>query len=177
MAEPTTAASTPSPTAPRPGGKQALLEAAQEVVRKQAEDRKAELEAKRRARSRISPIVAAGSAIMLVVVAYVAVERPTWIYPHPLIVESAEVQEASLRIGMASAVQRIEKFRQTRQRLPRTLSETGGALHGIRYERTDSLTYTLRGTSGAATLTFQSTDSLKAFVGGSFEVITRRTGR
>src|SRR5688500_1394919 len=124
MAEPTTAASTPSPMAPRPGGKQALLEAAQDVVRKQAEDRKAELEAERRARSRIAPIVAAGSAIILVVLAYVAVERPAWVFPKPAAVESAEVQEASLRIGMASAAQRIEKFRRERRRLPRTLAET-----------------------------------------------------
>ena len=78
---------------------------------------------------------------------------------------------------MAAAAQRIEKFRQTRSRLPRTLAETGGTLHGIRYERADSLTYTLRGTSGPVALTFRSTDSLKAFVGGSFEVIARRTGR
>ena len=177
MAEPTSAASTPSSAAPRQGGKQALLEAAQDVVRTQAEARKAELEAERRSRSRMSPIVAIGSAIILVVVAYAAVERPVWLFPPPPTVESAEVQEASLRIGMAAAAQRIEKFRQTRSRLPRTLAETGGTLHGIRYERADSLTYTLRGTSGPVALTFRSTDSLKAFVGGSFEVIARRTGR
>jgi hypothetical protein len=176
MPEPTTAASTP-PAAPRPGGKQALLEAAEQVVRKQAEDRKAELEAERRARSRVSPIVAVGTAVILVVVAYAAVERPTWLFPKPAAAESSDVQEAGLRIGMAAAAQRIEKFRQSHNRLPRTLAETGGALHGIRYERTDSLSYTLRGTSGPVALTFHSRDSLKTFVGGSFDVIARRTGR
>lgn len=177
MAEPTTTAPTPSPAAPRPAGKQALLEAAQEVVRKQAEQRRAELEAERRARSRISPIAAVGSAVILVIVAYVAVERPTWIFPKPPAVESAEVREASLRIGMASTAQRIEKFRQARRRLPRTLAETGGTLQGVRYERSDSLTYTLRGNAGEVALTFRSTDSLRTFVGGSFEVIARRSGR
>lgn len=177
MAEPTTAAQTPGPVAPKPGGKRALLEAAQEVVRRQAEQRKAELEAAQRERSRISPIIAVGSAIILVVVAYVAVERPTWLFPKPPVVESSEVREASLRIGMASAAQRIEKYRQTRHRLPRTLAETGGTLHGIRYERTDSLTYTLRGSSGPVALTLRSTDSLRTFVGSSFDVIGRRSGR
>lgn len=177
MAEPTTAGQTPSPAAPRLGGKQALLEAAQEVVRKQAADRKAELEAQRRAHSRTSPIVAVGSAIILVVVAYMAVERPTWIFPKPPAVESTEVREASLRIGLASTAQRIEKFRRARNRLPRTLAEMGSTLQGIRYQRTDSMTYTLRGTSRDVAVTFRSTDSLKAFVGGSFDVIARRTGR
>ena len=178
MAEPTTAGATPGPAAPRPGGKRALLEAAQNVVRTQAEARRAELDAERRARARISPIVAVGCAIILLVVAYAAVERPAWLFPPPPPVERAEVQEASLRIGMATAAQRIERFRRARSRLPRTLAETGGALHGIRYERTDSLTYTLRGSSGPVTLAFRSTDSLKTFVGGSFEVIAqRRTGR
>jgi hypothetical protein len=177
MAEPTTAGATPTPSAPPPGGKQALLEAAQEVVRKQAEDRKAELEAERRARSRISPLIAVGSAMILVIVAYMAVERPTWLFPKAPAPESAEVQEASLRIGMASAAQRIEKFRQTRKRLPRTLVETGSTFQNIRYERVDSLSYRLHGTRGSVALTYRSSDSLRTFVGGSFAVIARRSGR
>jgi hypothetical protein len=177
MAESTSSGATPGPAAPRPVGKQALLEAAQDVVRQQAEDRRAEQEAARRARGRISPIVAVGCAIILLVVAYAAVERPVWLFPPPLPVESAEVQEASLRIGMATAAQRIERFRRARSRLPRTLAESGGSLQGIRYERIDSLTYMLRGTRGPVTLAFRSTDSLKTFVGGSFEVIARRTRR
>ncbi len=177
MAEPRTAATPPGPASSRPGGKQALLEAAQEVVRHQAESRKAELEAERRAHARVSPVVAVGCAIILVIAAYVGVERPTWIFPKPPAAETAEVREASLRIGMASAAQRIDKFRRVRNRLPRTLAETGGTVPGVRYERIDSLTYTLRGNSGPVALTFRSTDSLKTFVGASFQVIARRAGR
>jgi hypothetical protein len=177
MAEPRAAATTPNqPTGPV-GGKQALLEAAQEVLRKQAADRAAELEAERQARNKVSPIVAVGCAVVLVVGAYVAVERPTWIFPKPPAVETVEIREASLRIGMVAAAQRIEKFRQTRNRLPRTLVETGGVLQGIRYERTGPQTYTLHGSSGPVALTLRSTDSLRTFVGGSFDVIARRTGR
>jgi hypothetical protein len=178
MAEPTTAgAASASPPSPPPGGKQALFEAAQEVLRKQADERRAQLEAERRARSRISPIVAVGCAIVLVLLAYVAVERPTWLFPKPPVPESAEVQEASLRIGMASVAQRVEKFRDTRKRLPRSLAETGGSLQGIKYERHDSLTYTIHGTHGPHALTLRSTDSLRTFLSGSFEVIARRSGR
>ena len=92
MAEPTSEGATPSPAVPRPGGKRALLEAAQDVVRTQAEARRAELDAERRARARISPIVAVGCAIILLVVAYAAVERPSWLFPPPPPVERAEVQ-------------------------------------------------------------------------------------
>ena len=177
MAEPRTV--TPASNRPDPavGGKQALLDAAKEVVRKHAADRAAELEAERRARSRVSPIVAVGCAVLLVVGAYIAVERPSWIFPKPVEVETADVREASLRIGMAAAAQRIEKFRQLRSRLPRTLDEAGGVPHGIRYERTGQQAYTLHGNSGSVSLTLQSTDSLRAFVGSSFDVIARRTGR
>lgn len=180
MAEPTTAGapSPPAPPAPpAPIGKQALFEAAQEVVRKQADERRAQMEAERAARSRISPIVALGCAFILVALAYVAVERPTWLFPKPPVAESPEVQEASLRIGMASVAQRVEKFRDTRDRLPRSLAETGGALQGITYERTDSLSYTIRGARGHLSLVLRSTDSLKTFLGSSFEVIAQRSGR
>ena len=177
MAEPTIAGAKPAPPPPPQTGKQALFEAAQEVVRKHADERRAQLEAERAARSRISPIVTIGCAIFLVVLAYVAVERPVWLFPQPPVPESAEVQEASLRIGMASIAQRVEKFREARSRLPRSLTETGGALRGITYERNDSLTYTIRGSSGPLTLVLRSTDSLKTFLGSSFEVIAQRSGR
>jgi hypothetical protein len=72
MAEPTTAGAT-ARTSPTPTGKQALYEAAQDVVRKQADERRAQVEAERAARSRISPIVTVGCAIILMVLAYVAV--------------------------------------------------------------------------------------------------------
>ncbi|HET8623304.1 MAG TPA: hypothetical protein VFM14_07065 [Gemmatimonadales bacterium] len=177
MAEPRTSAPTPNHPPTPAGGKQALLEAAQEVVRKQAEDRAAEIEAERRARSRVSPVVAVGCAVLLVVGAYVAVERPTWIFPKPSAVETVEVREASLRIGMAATAQRIEKFRQLRNRLPHTLAETGGIPHGIRSERTGTQAFALYGSNGPVALTLRSTDSLRTFVGSSFEVIARRTGR
>jgi hypothetical protein len=177
MAEPTTAGAPSAPASPPPTGKQALFEAAQEVLRKQADERRAQMEAERAARSRLSPVVALGCALILVALAYVAVERPTWLFPKPLVPESPEVQEASLRIGMASVAQRVEKFRDTRDRLPRSLAETGGALQGITYERSDSLTYTIHGARGQLSLVLRSTDSLKTFLGSSFEVIARRSGR
>jgi hypothetical protein len=78
---------------------------------------------------------------------------------------------------MAAVAQRVEKFRDTRDRLPRSLAETGGALQGISYERHDSLTYTIHGARGRLSLMLRSTDSLKTFLGSSFDVIARRSGR
>jgi hypothetical protein len=171
-----------SPTAgPSAGGnRQALFEAAVEVVRKQVEDRTAEREAeeaRRREQSRVSPIIAGGLTILLAVGVYVAVEQPAWLFPPPPPVESREVQEASLRIGMATTAQRIERFRIAQGRLPRTLAEAGSSPNGITYEQREGDRYLLQGANGAAHLTLNSGDSLGRFVGNSFQILAQRVGR
>ena len=163
-----------------PANKQALFDAAVDVVRKQSEERAAERaadEARRREQTRVSPIIAAGLTILLAVGIYVAVEQPTWLFPPPPPVESQETQEASLRIGMATTMQRIERYRVAQGRLPRTLGEAGGAPAGIAYEQQEGDRYVLRGENGPVRLTLSSGDSLAGFVGNSFRILAERSHR
>ena len=86
--------------------KQALLEAFDSVLKKQAEERAAELreaEARRRSRTRVRPSVWALSAVVMFLCAYLYVEQPEWLFPAAA-PESVAVQEASLRIGMANVI-------------------------------------------------------------------------
>lgn len=183
MTERTASGSTsPEPaTAPAgPANKQALFDAAVDVMRKQAEERSAEREAeeaRQREQTRVSPIIAAGLTIILAVGVYLAVEQPSWIFPSPPPVESQEMQEASLRIGMATTAQRIERFRVAQGRLPRTLSEAGSSPSSISYEQREGDRYILRGTNGPVHLALNSGDSLAQFVGNSFQAFAQRAHR
>ena len=158
--------------------KQALFDAAVEVVRKQGQERQAEraLAAKRELeRKRVSPIIAGGLAILLGVGVYLAVEQPTWLLPTAPKPESAAEQDASLRIGMATTMQRIERFRMAQGRLPRSLAEAGAAAAHITYEQHEGDRYTLRGENGPVHLTLNSGDALPGFVGNSFRVLSERS--
>ena len=178
------ASSSAPPPAPPAGGspgtppKQALFDAAVEVMRKQSEERAAERaaeEARRREQSRVSPIIAGGLTILLAVGVYVAVEQPTWLFPPARPAESRETREASLRIGMATTMQRVERFRLMQGRLPRTLAEAGSSPSGITYEMREDDRYTLRGANGPVELTLNSGDSLPVFVGNSFRILASRS--
>ncbi len=174
------AGAAPSPASPPAGpqaNKQALFDAAVEVMRAQAEEREAEEARRRREQGRFSPVVATALTIALAAAAYVAIERPTWIFPETPPAESQEIREASLRIGMATTAQRIERFRMAQGRLPRTLSESGSSATGIVYEPRGGNQYVLRGANGPVRLTLSSSDSLRAFVGQSFQAISQRARR
>ena len=92
----------------------------------------------------------------------------------PLPAEPASIQEASLRLAMAMQFQRIERFRSQSGRLPTTIEEVGPAMPGVRYQARHPDGFTLTGTNGSVTLTLQSTESLSAFVGNSYELIQGR---
>ena len=162
-----------SPTAQ----KQALLEAFDTVLKKQAEAREAELreaEARRRSRRRMRPLISASAVLSLVLCSYLYVERPDWLFPSATIPESVAIKEASLRIGMANVAQHLERYRQRTGALPRTLAETGTRMKEMSYEPVGSATWRLVGANGGIELTLTSQDSLPAFIGNSFEVISRR---
>jgi hypothetical protein len=174
-----------SHAASRPGGpqqhKQALYDAVGDVMRKQAEERKAAQAAdaarRRRPHMRVSPVIVAGVAVLVSIGAYVAIERPDWLFPTPLAAESRDEQEASLRMGIATTAQRIERFRQQSSRLPATLAEAGSRVEDVTYERTSEDAYLLRGKNGPVELSYRSSEPLSTFVGNSFQVLARRVHR
>jgi len=168
-------------TAPVSGAspqKQALLEAFDSVLKKQAEEREAEqreAEARRRSRNRVRPSVWALGAVVLFLCAYLYVERPEWVFPASAPPESVAIKEASLRIGMANVAQHLERYRQRTGKLPRTLLEIGTQADGITYQPIDSTEWRLMGAHSGVELTLMSREPLSRFLGNSFEVISRRS--
>jgi hypothetical protein len=157
--------------------KQALLEAFDTVLKQQAEAREAELreaEARRRAQRRVRPAIAATAILSMMLCFYLYLERPEWLFPSAAVPESVAIKEASLRIGMANVAQHVERYRQRRGALPRTLADAGTRVEGMRYETLGSDTWRLVGANGGIELTLSSQDSLPRFLGNSFEVISRR---
>jgi hypothetical protein len=158
--------------------KQALLEAFDVVLKKQAEEREAErreAEERRRSRGRIRPSVWGLLGLVMFLCAYLYVERPEWVFPASSPPESVAVREASLRIGMANVAQHLERYRQRTGRLPRTLIEVGRQAQGITYQPIDSADWRLLGAHAGVELTLGSREPLPKFLGNSFEVISRRS--
>lgn len=171
-------APTPPPPAARTASaeKQALLEAYDTVLKHQAETREArqrDAEACRERRGRVRPWIWTSAACTMVLCAYLLIERPDWLFPEVGAPESVEVQEASLRVGMANAAQHIQRFYQQNNRLPETLAEAGAYGDGIEYTRIGA-GWRMTAEQGTTQLTLTSRDVLATFIGRSFEVIARR---
>jgi hypothetical protein len=157
--------------------KKALLEAFDSVLKSQAEQREAEQiaeEERRRARARGRPVMWLCAALMLFVGTYLWVEQPEWVFPSRALPEAVAVKEASLRIGMASAAQHLERYRLKNGRLPATLKAAGAYDEGIDYEPLGGTGWKLVGVNGPTRLTLTSDEPLARFLGNSFEVISRR---
>ena len=157
-----------------PDSKKALLQAFDEVLKTQAAEREAERAGPRQA-GRVGVVAWAAVFTLLFTAAYLWLERPAWLFPVPPPPESVAVKEASLRIALANTARHVELFRQKHGRLPATLEETGTVPSGIGYESTPPDRYLLRGVNEPVRLILRSTDSLRVFVGKSFETIARRS--
>jgi hypothetical protein len=176
MSQVTAPTQPPAPVRTTSAEKQALLEAYDTVLKHQAERREAEqreAQARRAARNRTRPFVWTSAALTLVLCTYLIIERPDWLFLQTGPAESIELQEASLRIGMANAAQHVQRYRQQNNRLPETLTEAGAYGDGIEYTRIGT-GWRMRATQGTIQLTLTSRDALAPFVGNSFEIISRR---
>ncbi len=156
--------------------KQALIDAFEKVLQADAEKREKDQAAQPAGppRRRLHPVALLSLLILVAVAAYVGVARPSWLFERGAPSEPVSMQEASLRLAMAMQFQRIERFRAQSGRLPTTIEEAGPVLPGIRYQARHPDGFTLTGTNGTVALTLQSTESLAAFVGNSYELIQGR---
>jgi hypothetical protein len=158
--------------------KQALLEAFDSVLKKQAEDREAELreaEARRLGHNRARPAFLALAFAVLGLCGFLYFQRPEWVFPPDVTPETVAIKEASLRIGMANAAQHIERFHRRTGKLPATLTDVGTQVDGLSYQTIDSASWRLTGTHEGIELTLASSEPLAHFIGNSFQVIARRT--
>lgn len=121
-----------------------------------------------------------GFLTLVCVVALVAIgawlykARPDWVFERGMPPQSPALREASLRLAMATQYQRIERFRDSAGHLPARLSDVGPAAGSLTYTTTQFGGFVLEGSDSALQLTLRSEDSLRAFVGNSYEVVSRR---
>jgi hypothetical protein len=158
--------------------KQALLEAFDSVLKKQAEDREAEQREaadRRRRQNRVRPTIGALAGLAVLLCVYLYLDRPEWLFPSSTPPESVAIKEASLRIGMANAAQHVERFRQQTGKLPKTLAEAGTRVDGIAYQAIDSADWRLVGTHDGIELSLSSREPLSRFLGNSYQLISRRS--
>ena len=155
---------------PDPVDSRARLRAEEERARALAavlrdqEDRAAatlEAEARRARRARVRTGVLAALWIGM---AWLWLADPTWwrVDPPPAPPPAAEAR--ALRAGMYLQAQRIEAYRRARGRLPDVLEDVGPPLPGMTYERRDSRSYDLRGTSPRIRVTYRSERPARALL-------------
>ncbi|HUL70055.1 MAG TPA: hypothetical protein VLT17_07500 [Gemmatimonadales bacterium] len=163
---------TPTP----PGGRRALVEAFQNVVKSEAEKAK-----EARAPKPIPPHRrAAGlfvAVVIMVAAAAILVIQPGWLVAPEVPEETPQLHEASLRLAMYRAAQQIESFRRANGRLPASLPEAGADTTGVSYEAAGGYQYVLHGHSGDLELEYHSDQSLKDFLGDSYDLIRERFKR
>ncbi len=159
-----------NPVPPTPE-KRALIDAYDQAL-KSAAERRAE-EAAIRPHRRVRPFAWLLLALAVVVIGAIAVVQPPWVPWADRFDAKPEVEDASLRLAIGLEAQRIVRFRRVHGALPERIEETGVPIPGIEYVKNGD-SYLLRGTHGAAALTYRSTDSLRAFVGHSYDVLLRR---
>lgn len=113
----------------------ALVTEIMEEARKNAEEPAA-------SKSRLLPSYIS-AAIVCALCAWAWIAPPTWLVPQPVAAPSRDYREASARVALALHAQRVEAFRASHGRLPRTKQEVGIASAEIDYLRTDSLAFEL----------------------------------
>src|SRR6187402_2086120 len=87
-------------------------------------------------RSRLIPsYLAAGLVFALCAWAWIA--PPAWLVPRPVAAPSRDYREASARVALALHAQRIEAYRASYGRLPRTKQDVGIMSDQIASDRTD----------------------------------------
>ena len=95
--------------------------------------------------------------------------NPSWVTPILPDPVTAEAAEAGLRVAMYFQTQRIESLRSANGRLPDTLEEMGSAPAEMSYQRIDARSYQLVGQSRGVTLTFNSEQAIRQFVGDAMQ--------
>ena len=170
---PGAAGGTPGASTTGSHDRQALLKAYQDVVQEQKDKRNGPGTAPAAAASRapfwiFSLALAAGLAATLVL-------QPEWLFPKAP-PEPPALQETSLRVRMYVEIDHIEAFKAAEGRLPATLLEAKGDTTGLTYAPGEG-GYSLTGRNGSISLTYASSQAPREFLGDSYTLISRRSGK
>lgn len=93
-------------------------------------------------KSRFMPSYVA-AILVFALCAWAWIAPPAWLVPRPVAAPSREYREASARVALALHAQRIDAYRASHGRLPRSKTEVGIVSDQVSYDRTDSLNFEL----------------------------------
>ncbi|MBM3907756.1 MAG: hypothetical protein FJ363_06740 [Gemmatimonadetes bacterium] len=114
------------------------------------------------------PLLRAVNAGLTVAIAgWMLFAPPPWLPRLQTPARPAEQRVVALRLTLALDAARIIAFRDAVGRLPETLAEAGGDVrNGVRYVVVDADRFTLAASDGAASVTYDSIESLNALLSG-----------
>ena len=120
---------------------------------------------------RIPGYVSAGIVCALCAWAWIA--PPAWLVPQPIAAPSHEYRDASARVALALHAQRIEAYRASHGRLPRSKQEVGIASDQIIYEPTDSLNFELSSQVDGQAVTYKSSEPRDRYLAEAMMALSR----
>lgn len=120
---------------------------------------------------RISSVVAA--LIVMALCAWAWIAPPSWLVPPPVAPPSREYREASTRVALALHAQRIEAYRSSHGRLPRTKQEVGIVSDQVTYDRADSLSYELTSRVDGQPVSYKSSQPRDRYLAEAMTALTR----
>jgi hypothetical protein len=120
---------------------------------------------------RVSSVAAA--LIVMALCAWAWVAPPSWLVPPPVAAPTREYREASTRVALALHAQRIEAYRSSHGRLPRTKQEVGIVSDQVIYDRTDSLSYELSSRVDGQPVSYKSSQPRDRYLAEAMTALTR----
>jgi hypothetical protein len=123
-------------------------------------------------KSRRGPSYVAAGLVFLMC-GWVWIAPPAWLLPKPVSAPSREYREASTRVALALHAQRIEAYRASHGRLPRTKQEVGISSEMVAYDRTDSLTFELVSSVDGQPVTYKSTQPRDRYLAEAMTALSR----
>ena len=113
------------------------------------------------------------AAIVIAMCAWAWIAPPKWILPPTVAAPSRGYREASVRVALALHAQRIEAYRASHGRLPRTKEEVGITGDDVTYNRADSLSYELSGRVDGQPVSYKSSQPRDRYLAEAMTALTR----
>jgi hypothetical protein len=113
------------------------------------------------------------AAIVFALCAWAWIAPPAWLVPQPPAAPSRDYREASTRVALALHAQRIEAYRASHGRLPRTKEEVGIMSSEVAYERADSASFALTLRVDGQPVTYRSSQPRDRYLAEAMTALSR----
>jgi len=105
--------------------------------------------------------------------AWAWIAPPAWLMPHRVAPASREYREASVRVALALHAQRIEAYRASHGRLPRTKEDVGIPGDDVTYDRLDGLSFELSSRVDGQPVSYKSSQPRDRYLAEAMTALTR----